>query len=159
MDISKWGWGQLLELPDHLFGRRYCIGCSVTAIMQGVHFDISETPLPEKSVIWCVHAQHGSTILSIATVSFALGDFLPTVDAEFDQFEQLIPDIGIPVGTRRDIHFGNESPLVLCAMKVGVSTQGRRLVMRAHKTAQGTQPIDAALIVSSVPRSIPEWYG
>lgn len=158
-DISNWGWGQLLELPDHLFGRRYCVGCSVAAVLPGTYFDISEMALPEKAVIWCVHAQFASTALGFATVSLALGDQLPANDAEFNQLEQLLPDIGYHVLTRRDFHFGSESPFILCDMKLCVDTHGRRLVMRAMKTLPGSHFIESSIAISSIPRSLPEWFG
>jgi len=159
MDISSWGWGQLLELPDHLFGRRFSIGCYVTVGTGGTGYDISEMALPEKTVIWemCICASNAST--DFGSISMALGDQLPADDAAFNRYEQLFPDLGFQADTRRDIYVFRNCTCNLVKMKTGINTQGRRLVLRYDQVLGELAFAQVGLVVSSVPRSIPEWYG
>ena len=158
MDISNWGWGQLLELPDHLFGRRHVVGCFSTITGGVTVFDISETALPEKAVIWEVNIHTTGPSSSIGSVSLALGDHLPVADAEFNAFEQLLPDVGFVAGTRRDIYVCDTCCFALKNIKVGISSTGRRLVMRYNQIVGETYLARVELVVSSVPRSLPEWF-
>lgn len=158
-DISNWGWGQIMELPDHLFGRRYSVGCEGNMVFTNTVYDISETGLPEKCVIWELQ-----TILSSATgghgfVSLALGDQLPANDAEFDSLEQLFPDLGVLAGRRRDFSLSNYARFELRMLRLNKDSQGRRLVMRYSRAVTGVSQLNAVITVSSIPRSLPEWFG
>jgi hypothetical protein len=158
-NISNWGWGSLLELPDHLFGRRFSVGCYVTIPTGGSGYDVSEMALPEKAVIWemCICASNASA--DFGSISMALGDQLPADDAAFNRMEQLFPDLGRSVGTRRDIYVFRNCACSLSRLKVGIDTQGRRLVLRYHQIAGELAFAEVGLVVSSVPRSLPEWFG
>ena len=157
-DISNWGWGQILELPDHLFGRRYCVGCNLGRGGPGNSYAISDMSLPEKMVIWELNLETGGSWDEYNYISLALGDHLPANDAEFDVLEQLFPDIGLRTGTRRDFPVRRNSIFNLSRVKIGVDTAGQRLVGRGETSFFGYTDVQAILVVSSVPRSIPEWF-
>lgn len=158
MDISSWGWGQLLELPDHLFGRRFCVGCAIQHSTPGLGFDISVTALPEKIVIWEAVTCISALTADFANISLALGDHLPANDAEFDDMEQLFPDLGFLVGRHREIYGFRNCSISFNALKTGVETVGRRLVLRYDQTLGEASLAQVGLVVSAVPRSLPEWF-
>jgi len=158
MDISRWSMSQVLELPDHLFGRRYAVGCAIHQTLVGSYFDVSEMSLPERCVIWEVRFAVLTKVDDLFGVSIALGDQLPVDDAAFDRFEQLLPDIGYRTGTRRDISLTYRTSFELRGLKIGIETQGRRLVTRFDKVGGAPAFMEVELVVSSVPRSLPEWF-
>lgn len=157
-DISNWGWGQLLELPDHLFGRRFPVGCFAIVGGVGSALNISEMALPEKAVIWGVSLCTTTTAADQGRISMALGDHLPATTAEYDSFEQLLPDLGQRTGVRGDIYVYRNLCLAFRTLKVGIDTQGRRLVMRYQQIGVDLNVGQVSLIISSVPRSLPEWF-
>ena len=157
-DISNWGWGQVLELPDHLFGRRFVTGCSMVLGAAGTVYGISEMGLPERCVIWEMLSTVSASTLQYVNMSLALGDHLPANDAEFDRLEQLFPDMGYRMGVRRDYYLGTAAQHALRGLKVGVDTSGGRLVARFNKAVGGMAIGEVELVVSSVPRSLPEWF-
>lgn len=157
-DISNWGWGQILELPDHLFGRRSVVGCSLFEIGGGTGFDVSMLGLPEKCVIWELRGSYVTSEAGVGIFSIALGDHLPANDAEFNLLETLLPDLGRPVDGRREIAITSGSSFNLAQLKVGVDSGGRRLVVRFLSSVVTLAYCDVSLVVSSVPRSIPEWF-
>jgi len=158
-DISSWGWGQILELPDHLFGRRYVVGCAVALPGAGAVFEISLAALPERCVIW-----EWSVVSDIAyseggSVALALGDVAPTTEAGFTGLPTLLPDIGLMTWGTRYIMVSRDCQYDLRCLKVGLNTHGQRLVVRFYQAGSSPRRAMVNLVVSSVPRSIPEWYG
>lgn len=157
-DISNWGWGQILELPDHLFGRRFSIGCSGVLAAAGTVFDLSELGLPERCVIWELNTRYVADIPGFGNCSLALGDQLPTTDAQFNAMEQLFPDIGTRVDERRDFSISCGAQSALRGLKVGVNAGGRRLVLRYNTFFAAISKMECEIVVSSAPRSLPEWF-
>lgn len=158
MDISNWSWGQILELPRHLLGRRFPIGCSAFAVGLGEEYDISEMGLPERCVIHELLVTYAAEAVNFGNCSLALGDVLPTTDDEFNGMEQLFKDVGLRTGLRRDITAGMATEISLRNLKIGVNAGGRRLIMRYGAIFSGVTKMDAVITVSSVPRSLPEWF-
>lgn len=157
-DISNWGWGQLMELPDHLFGRRYGVGCAGILVGAGASFEISRLALPERAAIWEVSVASDLAYDEGGSVSLALGDRVPTVDAEFNVLPSLLPDIGLFVAGVRYIMTTRNCQYNLQHLKLGVDTHGQRLVVRFFQTGLEGRRVMVNLVVSSVPRSIPEWF-
>lgn len=158
-NISNWGWGQLMELPDHFFGRRFMVGCASLSAGIDVLYDISELALPEKCVIWEVQIGYVAAAAGYGTISLALGDQLPVDDAGFHSHQALFPDIGVQGVGHREIAVGRGGMFNIRRLKVGVDASGRRLIMRFNALSSSISLMEVMLTVSSVPRSLPEWFG
>ena len=158
MDIRNWSLGQIMELPDHLFGRRFIISCYVAQGAPGSAFDISEIALPEICVIWEV----GWFMLLAGGAGdglrLALGDQLPATAAQFMLLDPLIHGFGIQGPEPRLISPRNcLGPVVTNQLRLPVQAAGRRLVLQGFATT-GPAYIQAWVIVSSVPKEIPDWF-
>lgn len=158
-NISNWGDGQIMELPNYLFGRRYAVGCAAVFTIPGTTFQISLQSLPEKCVIWELHVCCSSIVSTAGNVSLALGDQLPANPSAFARYEQLFPDIGVLDHPIRDIYYSSDTGLSLTRLRTLVHPGGRRLVCQITNLVATASYIDVILVVSSVPRSLPEWFG
>lgn len=159
MDISNWSMSQILELPDHLFGRRYMISCGLTATGFDTLYDISELGLPERCVIWELCVVYNATVAGYGSISFAIGDQLPTTLSEFIGHEPLFPGLGLQRAGYREFAVGRGAAFNMRRLKICVSSGGRRLIIRFSALATGISIMNSSIVVSAIPRSIPEWYG
>lgn len=157
MNIRKWASDRILQLPDSCFGRQWPLSIGMEQTSIGTYFDISEAALPEACVIWKFYMWTPVYALGQVLNSFALGDILPTTDAEFDALEPLFRDIGIIVAGRRTIRtFRSPSPLEL-SLRMPLAAMGRRLVGRFEWIAESFSNVYVNLVVSSIPTEIPEF--
>ena len=159
MDISNWSMAQIMELPDHLFGRRYMVGCAVYGESMGDAFDISMFGLPERAVIWELRVRLVVLSARMVTLRMALGDQLPANEAEFNALPQLFSDIGYREDGVRVIRVSNLSSMIVTQLRYGIETAGRRLVIAGAFDALADHWLFVDLVVSSIPRSLPEWFG
>lgn len=157
-DISNWGWGQILELPDHLFGRRFVVAANAFSTAIGEYFAISDMGLPEKIVVWSVRVMATSVWSTPVQFRLCLGDHLPANAAEFIPMESLFPDVGVLAGGVRLSWVSRYQTFEMNGLKMGVDTAGRRLVTNSISLTTEDLLLQAVVVVSSVPRSIPECY-
>lgn len=157
MDIRNWPMDQVMQLPDSAFGRRWAIGVSCQKEEVGTCYDISEAGLPERCVIWQLYIIATSTAFATYSFSLALGDVLPVNDAQFDANEYLFRDIGQHVLPRRELITGVMCPAIDLRMRKLVETGGRRLIGRFVFTTEVLAYLHVFLVVSSVPKEVPDW--
>lgn len=157
MKIGNWGIGQVLELPDHLFGRRYLVSCSVVGGDGAAAWDIAEIAFPEKAVIWEVRAWSSSAGVDIGSIRLALGDQLPTSVAMVTALEPLLPGLGVQGADPRAINPGVDGGFDLNRIRIPIAASGRRLVLEVTGATGKTPLVTVGVIVSSVPKEIPAW--
>lgn len=158
MDISNWGIGQIMMLPDHLFGRRWLLGCSAAADLALWVYDISEMALPEWCVIWEMVFTGCNTVGVSINFSLRLGDQLPASDAEFLAMEMIFPGIDHFVDGRNVFELGAMSNQQFRRIRQPVHSMGRRLVMGARAAVGSPEGGSVQVLISSVPKEIPEWF-
>lgn len=156
MDIRNWPADKIMQQPDHRFGQRWVIGVANYVEGLGVTYEISEAGLPESCVIWNLGLSAAGGSLTIGAVSLALGDHLPTTDAEFDANEILFRDVGTLVAGRRLVYVGTLFGGSGQPMRKFVKTGGRRLVGRFVRPSEAGLFMMAAIEVSSIPRELPD---
>lgn len=159
MRIDNWGMGQVLELPDHLLGRRYLVSCSVLGGDNDAAWDISEIAFPEMCVIWEVRLYSVLTGADIDSIRVAIGDQLPTSTAMVDALEPLLPGFGAQGPDPRVISLSLNGHCDLTRLRFGLRTAGRRLVLEVTGASGKTPRVQCGVVVSSVPKEIPEWMG
>ena len=54
MDVTKWPIDQIMQLPDHCFGRRWWVGTQCYADDGKVGYGFAEEPFPDQFVLWAV---------------------------------------------------------------------------------------------------------
>lgn len=156
MDVSRWGLGRIMQLPDHCFGRRWPVGVYASTGGTGTYYDISEAGLGDRCVVWQASYWTGGEATARLLVSLSLGDVLPVTDAEFDALEPVFSDLGRIRLARRGIDLAGVGVFVSFLMRLPVMAQGRRLVGRFEVLASALAPPAAVLTVSSIPREVPD---
>lgn len=156
MDIRNWPLGRIMQLPDSCFGRRWLVGIKQHETAVAFVWDICEAALPEMVVLWHLNLHMTGEIAALCTVSLALGDVLPTSQAQFAQFEQLFRNVGEIAGGISRISLGTISGQVNWPMRQCVRAAGRRVVGEFSITAAAESTMEAVLTISSVPTEIPD---
>lgn len=158
MDISDWGWGQIMQLPDHLFGRRFMVSLMISNIKDGSGWDISEIALPEKCVLWEFQLNKTQGAGNVERLSLALGDQLPTTNAQFMGNEPLLHGLGIDGIEPRHIDIYANSFLISRRLRQNIDARGRRVIMEVTAGLADVAYVNAQFIFSSIPREIPDWF-
>lgn len=157
MRIDNWGLGQMMQLPDHCFGRRFLISCSVEGGDAAAEWDISEVGFPERSVIWEVRIFSVLAGANVDSVRLALGDQLPTVTAEMDGLEPFIQGLGAQGPGPRAINVSLDGRMEWDRLRFPIATAGRKLILEVTGVAGQTPRVSCGVVVSSVPKEVPEW--
>jgi len=134
------------------------VGCAIRSPSAGMLWDISVLGLPERMVIWELMVRTVSPTAGGVQVSLALGDQNPANAAEFIAMEHLFNDVGEVLGTFRSIRVNAYRPFIVSRLRMGVETAGRRLVMQSVWALTNEIYTTTTLVVSAIPRSIPDWY-
>lgn len=157
MHIEHWSINRVLRLPDWMFGRRFEIGVSFLIEQEQIYYDICEIPLPNLCVIWELSIWVPDGISSDSFLRLALGDHLPGAQTEFEVMEPVFQSIGSPTVGPRRIWLSSAGQWGVNTLRKVIEPQGRRLVGEVENNGSGTGNVMAILIVSSIPREIPEW--
>jgi len=157
MDVSKWPLDEIMQLPDHAFGRRWIVSVGRSGLSNNILYDISEAGLPERFVVWEIMWCGDGEILFVVSMALGLSDYLPTTDVEFWAFPRLISDLGIDINGNRMLFIRSEQSWRRMTLRQPVASGGRRLVGRFAETATKTAAAMIAITISSLPREVPDW--
>lgn len=158
MNINDWPIGKILQLPDHVFGRRFTLSCSLQCATGAAVWDISEIALPERCVLWEVDVYSAIMTGPLMWYRMAIGDQLPTTVAEMDGLEPLIHGMGVDGPEPRRIWFPRETDWRINRLKFPISAAGRRLVIECGSGETANPMFMVTIVVSTIPRDIPECY-
>jgi len=147
---------RIMQLPDCCFGRRWPVIFSFRKTTVGVDYFISEIGLPDKCVLWELFIKATSTTVYVTAfdilVSLALGDNLPTTDAEFIALENMFPEADeFTAGVRLIRGY-----LHLTRLRKPYTAQGRRSVLRTETLVEQPNNFVVGLIFSSIPTEVPD---
>jgi len=158
MNISDWPLQRVMELPDHLFGRRFLISCLSNVEAQATVWNISEVPFPELTVIWELQLITWEIENTRTIFRIAMGDQLPLNVGMMDLLEPVFPGFGLDGPEPRFIHSRDLQGTHLTRLKHPVRVSGRRLVCEFENTYAYSSTMGVLMVVSSVPRSVPDCY-
>lgn len=156
MNVRDWPLGQIMQLPDCCFGRRFTVSCSPPVAGPAAVWDISEVALPEVFVIWELSIVPSMANLETCWFRLALGDQLPANAAQMLALPPLFMGMGLPGPEPRQISLGWSNYIHLSRLKVPVSAMGRRLVVEAFPTVGVVGTGEVSIVVSSIPREVPD---
>jgi len=159
MRIDHWPADKVLQLPRHLFGRRYAVSCTQRSVNDIRVWDISELAFPEVAVIWEVSVWCDRAAANVTRLRLALGDQLPTTTAMMDALEPVLPGLGGQGADPRIISMCSFAPFHIVWLKMRLATAGRRLVMEIECSAATSRGVTATVVCSGWCREIPEWMG
>lgn len=157
MDISNWSLDRIMQLPDHMFGRRWLVSITCYGHDQITDWGTTLASMPERFVIWDMHLQRAFKSVDSLYWTFRLGDVVPANAAEFNAMELLFPDI---TGTL----FGRSSFTVdytecphFHSLRMPIQGSGRKIVGECFFNAVSPdEHLQAIFTISSIPRTI-EW--
>lgn len=156
MDIRNWSMDQLMMLPDSCFGTRRVISMCGEGIITAPAFDICETGLGERTVVWGAGVWNVKTSLTATFARFKLGDQLPATLAEFDALEDMFPELSCVAGYRSILVNLGENGLLWFPMRRLYQTAGRRIVAALGVVGLSAAVGMCAIEVSSVPTEVPD---
>jgi len=156
MDVRDWPINQIMQLPDHCFGRRFSQIFRLTELTDTTKFYIHHLALPDVCVLWELWAwnfahydQLTETWLDTIRFRLALGDVLPITGPQFAALEE------IPLGAYGvDEYLG--SCLHLTRLRLPVIAQGRRVVVAGTAILPSDALFNLALVFSSIPNEVPD---
>ena len=157
MNISNWGVGRIMQLPECVFGDRHLVSCSVLGGDGTEAWGQSVLALPERAVIWEYNLWLNLEVANISSARVGLSDQLPASTAAFDEVEPLLPGFGEPGAEPRELilaHYGGSS---FGRLKMPVQSAGRRLVMEVACVQDFQTWVTVSIVVSRMPTSIPDW--
>jgi hypothetical protein len=160
MDVSGWDIESRLKLPDHLFGNRKLIGCSVDATdEEDRDWAISEIALPDPVCIWQVRLDSMPNAGAQGLARVGLANTVPTSTADMDAAVELLPYYGHPnVGPNLIVLYTGAAFSLQMDLRKGMATGGKKLVCEIY-TVGGTMRFYPAVLVSGLPTKIPGWPG
>jgi len=156
MDIRNWPLGQIMQLPDHCFGRKFPIILSNYSDNGVAHYAISEIGLPETCVLWevwfySIVGDPGFEGNRGGTVSVKLGDQLPATAAEFAALEDFFPEADEIVAGARVLRVSLNLKL-----RKPYAAAGRRIIARFTGQALSKADMVLGLVFSSIPTEVPD---
>lgn len=156
MNIRDWPLGQIMQLPDCCFGRRFVVSVSSFLTGPGTAWDISELAIPELSVLWELMVSGGDVTLVDCGIRLALGDQLPTTAAMMAAYSPLIPGLGVQGPEPRLIQCSPRLCIHLVNVRQPIEAMGRRLVLE-HLSGPGeVLHVQVSMVVSSIPTEVPD---
>ena len=156
MDIRQIPKHRIAQLPNHFFGEQMPIGISQNISSSGTAYQLSTLGLSEWTMLWQVSVYAAMHVSGFMSVGLALGDQLPTSDAEFFALEPLLPGIVDIINNRSIMYFTWSLPAPTIFMRKIIHTAGRKLVMRVFNSSTANRQMSALIVVSSVPTEIPD---
>ncbi len=157
MDIRSWSPACIMQLPDECFGRREVLQLAVDLTGAGAVYQINPAGLPDRMVIWEVHAAARANVVVTIHAGLALGDRLPTTDAEYNLLELVFPNVISSDGDRGEFEVSSDSSFSLSMIRFPVVVSGRRLVGKFTRHQGNASEGVIAVVYSSLPTEVPEW--
>ncbi len=156
MDIRRWPFDQIMQLPDCCFGRRWPIYFGGETLSSAATYHISEMGLPERCVLWDIFfdSEGYPTTDEVGTppnISIALGDQLPENAAMFGALETLIPESDTIIGGLNVLIKGMK-----LSLRKPVFTSGRRVAVQIVGSDGTSGFWSLGLVFSSVPNEVPD---
>jgi len=157
MDIRDWPIDRIMQLPDWCFGRRWVISTIVRQEIIGQTWDISEISFPEVAVLWQLAVYPHNVSGRECWVRLHLGLKLPETMAEMDPMPQLVPGLGNFEDGRRYIRVEEAAGQFNLNLRNVIEAHGRKLVMEGNAINTALLWVQAAVVISSLPKEVPDW--
>ena len=157
MDTSQWGDSQLMQLPDWCFGQRWPIsgGATITAGLYG--WQLNPSRLPERMVVWSAFVCTRLTSWTTVSVGFKLSDTVAANLATFQAQESIFKELEGPHIGESELITGGIGVQTQINVRHIVRTTSRRLSIGYYNPLGTNADVQAGIVISSVPRSVPDW--
>jgi len=146
-----------MSLPDCVFGQRWLVSCGVLGPATKGGYGISVLALPERMVIWELNVWTDGFITSLERVFMGLGAEVPQDFAEAGLLESVPAGLGRWNGEWFEVNLPFYMSVDFRRLRTVIVTGGRRLVLMVETGFLKTGWVQAAMVVSGVPKEVPEW--
>jgi hypothetical protein len=156
VNIENWKIDRIMQLPDCCFGRKFPIFVTTGIATTAWVVDISEVGFPDPCVIWQVVVGTSSVGPLDVSLRLGLGQSLPANDNVFSTIEPFLHGMGVQGIEPRTWH-ACYIPGILCIdLKIAMNTGGKKLCMCSVASAAVQYRVNVVVIVSSIPKEIPD---
>lgn len=157
MDVRRWPLDKIMQVPDWCFGRRWWIGTYIGTAAAAVTYFTIEDRVPDRFVVWSL-IYNGSKWTAVTGIELALRLAGKAADVDgFWKSPRLFQQIAQENRAYEFFH---------CA-KTGLYLQNMRTVHEARglRVCGAVKHIDetatcenmCALLISAVPKEVPDW--
>ena len=157
MRIDDWPINKIMQLPDWCFGIKYAVSVEAFAANDSFAYDISEIALPETMVIWQILIVPITFSAFTNYVRIGLAQNLPATEAEFMELQPLINGMGAQGPGPRQIQLNIYSAGQSIMLRQPVHTASRKLALLTYAAVDENCWVRVVIIISSVPKEIPDW--
>lgn len=133
------------------------ISCTVVPPEGVQSWDIAEIAFPEKAVIWELTVEIVGAFEPGDNFRIALGDQLPTTEAQMDALEPLFPGTGQQGPEPRRMLMQLYTGTSMRQLKMPIQASGRRMIVEVTPVGAAEKPVVVKIIVSSLPTEVPNW--
>ena len=157
MDISKWPLSEIMQLPDHCFGKRWLVITNRRVLPAAVDEWISDTPLPNRFVLWSITIWGVQALNVNYWFKIALGDQDPTTSAIFATFTPLF-DGDLENDIQAGAIFNQYGSTLYLTMRRPIEAMGKRFAVQFNNVdATLSKCVAIAFEVSAIPDEVPDW--
>lgn len=158
MRIDNWPINKIMQLPDDVFGRRYMVSMTAQSLAGAAAWDMAESPLPDKAVIWSMASIVHVDDRNVDNFRLALGNELPTTVAQMSLLDPIFPGLGIQGPEPRAIPHSFYMGLTIANMKTFVQGGGRKPILEVTGSDAANATLTVIMIVSSFPSEVDSWW-
>ena len=156
MEIRNWPMDKIMQLPDCCFGRREMLQLAVDLASTASVYAINPAGLPDTMVIWEVIAAAWANVVVTIHAGLALGDLLPTSDAEYNALELVFPNVISSDGDRGEFEVSSDSGFDVANVRFPVVVSGRRLIAKFTRHQGNATEGVITVVYSSLPNEVPD---
>jgi len=156
MDIRNWSLGQIVQLPEHVFGRKYCVSVELTVGGGITEYAMSEMAFPERMILWQVAIYWGLWSAAGSYLRLGMRDQIPTSPAEMSSAEEILPGVGESMLGPNMLHAYQYTGQEIIDLKAPMIPPARHLVAQVTSSGGATSNVRAICVVSGIPNEVPE---
>lgn len=157
IDITSWGVGKIAQLPDHAFGQKWQVITQHRIAVETTVVWMAKQSIPDKIMLWGITASgfRGPNIQN--GYKFAMADQEPADETAFNLGQRIFKG-DLDSDTVEGLISTSTSVEMEIKTRIILEPGGRRFtqyVRNGHATTESN--ITIQYLISSIPRSIPEW--
>jgi len=157
MDVSKWNFDKVMQLPDWCFGRQWPIlSTNIVAPTAKKQWMVNKG-VPNKMVLWEIRVFGSMGDITTSWYKLAIGPHKPASSAEFDTFERLFTgDMDLPEEESAIPVAKYQSTVI--PMRRPIAMNGKRFCIQMENNhASVGMRLCFVFTISSIPKEVPDW--
>lgn len=157
IDITSWGAGKIAQLPDHAFGQKWPVITQHRVAADSKTIWMAKQSIPDKIMLWGIIATGYRASNELNGYKFAMGDQEPADETAFNLGQRIFKG-DLDSDTQEGLISTSSTTETEIKLRVILEPGGRRfmqLCSNGHATT--VSRITIQYLISSIPRSIPEW--